>query len=106
MTEPTTPPLPKRVTIDSLRAGAQFTAADGVHCTYERRDGANSGAHHVRRSDGSATLYAGCALVTLGWNERAQLLLYDAGLLHDCGVSSTRVHRRLVAELEAQRQGQ
>ena len=36
----------------------------------------------------------------LGWDEKAQLLLYDAGLLHDCGVSSTRVHRRLVAELE------
>jgi len=36
----------------------------------------------------------------LGWDEKTQLLLYDAGLLHDCGVSSTRVHRRLVAELE------
>ncbi|MGB7501423.1 MAG: HD domain-containing protein, partial [Azonexus sp.] len=35
-----------------------------------------------------------------GWDEAAQSLLYDAGLLHDCGVSSTRVHRRLVAELE------
>ena len=70
MTAPTTPSLPPRVTIDSLRAGAQFTAADGAHCTYERSDGANSGAHHVRRADGTATLYAGCALVTLGWNER------------------------------------
>ena len=36
----------------------------------------------------------------LGWDEATQLLLYDAGLLHDCGVSSTRVHRRLVADLE------
>ena len=36
----------------------------------------------------------------LGFDEKAQLLLYDAGLLHDCGVSSTRVHRRLVVDLE------
>ncbi len=36
----------------------------------------------------------------LGWSEATQGLLYDAGLLHDCGVSSTRVHRNLVAELE------
>lgn len=36
----------------------------------------------------------------MGWPEAEQLLLYDAGLLHDCGVSSTRVHRRLVADLE------
>jgi putative nucleotidyltransferase with HDIG domain len=36
----------------------------------------------------------------LGWDEQTRLLLYDAGLLHDCGVSSTRVHRRLVADLE------
>ncbi len=38
--------------------------------------------------------------VCLGWDEASQLLLYDAGLLHDCGVSSTRVHRRLTASLE------
>lgn len=36
----------------------------------------------------------------MGWPEAEQLQLYDAGLLHDCGVSSTRVHRRLVADLE------
>ena len=36
----------------------------------------------------------------LGLDEKAQLLLYDTGLLHDCGVSSTRVHRRLVVDLE------
>jgi putative nucleotidyltransferase with HDIG domain len=36
----------------------------------------------------------------LGWDEAVQLVLYDAGLLHDCGVSSTRVHRRLAAGLE------
>jgi putative nucleotidyltransferase with HDIG domain len=35
-----------------------------------------------------------------GFAEAEQLLLYDAGLLHDCGVSSTRMHRRLVIELE------
>lgn len=38
--------------------------------------------------------------VRLGWDEASQLVLYDAGLLHDCGVSSTRVHRRLAAGLE------
>jgi putative nucleotidyltransferase with HDIG domain len=36
----------------------------------------------------------------MGWPESEQLQLYDAGLLHDCGVSSTRVHRRLVVDLE------
>lgn len=36
----------------------------------------------------------------MGWPEADQLLLYDAGLLHDCGVSSTRVHHRLVIDLE------
>lgn len=37
---------------------------------------------------------------SMGWCEAEQLLLYDAGLLHDCGVSSTRVHHRLVIDLE------
>lgn len=36
----------------------------------------------------------------MGWPEAEQLLLYDAGLLHDCGVSSTRIHHRLVVDLE------
>ena len=36
----------------------------------------------------------------LGFDDQIQLLLYDAGLLHDCGVSSTRVHKRLVVDLE------
>lgn len=38
--------------------------------------------------------------IRLGWPEADQLVLYDAGLLHDCGVSSTRIHRRLVVDLE------
>ncbi|MBS1142168.1 MAG: hypothetical protein H6R13_3621 [Proteobacteria bacterium] len=38
--------------------------------------------------------------IHLGWSEADQIILYDAGLLHDCGVSSTRVHRRLVVDLE------
>ncbi len=38
--------------------------------------------------------------IRMGWSEAAQSILYDAGLLHDCGVSSTRVHRRLVIDLE------
>jgi HD-GYP domain-containing protein (c-di-GMP phosphodiesterase class II) len=38
--------------------------------------------------------------IHLGCSEADQIILYDAGLLHDCGVSSTRVHRRLVVDLE------
>jgi len=38
--------------------------------------------------------------IYMGWPEAEQQLLYDAGLLHDCGVSSTRVHHRLVVDLE------
>lgn len=37
--------------------------------------------------------------IRLGWSKEDQSILYDAGLLHDCGVSSTRVHQRLVADL-------
>lgn len=33
---------------------------------------------------------------TLAWDATTQRLLFDAGLLHDCGVSSTRDHRKLV----------
>ena len=36
----------------------------------------------------------------LGWDGYRQSLLFDAGLLHDCGVSSTRTHRHLVEELD------
>ena len=36
----------------------------------------------------------------LGWDRGRQDLLFDAGLLHDCGVSSTRTHRHLVEELD------
>ena len=36
----------------------------------------------------------------LGWDEAEQQLLFDAGLLHDVGVSSTRVHHTLVNELD------
>jgi HD-GYP domain-containing protein (c-di-GMP phosphodiesterase class II) len=32
----------------------------------------------------------------LGWDSAAQQVLFDAGVIHDCGVSSTRVHRALV----------
>ncbi len=39
-------------------------------------------------------------VAALGHDDADQLLLYDAGLLHDCGVSSTRVHKKLVADLE------
>lgn len=36
----------------------------------------------------------------LGWNEEDQQMLFDAALLHDVGVSSTRLHCRLVNELD------
>ncbi len=37
---------------------------------------------------------------TLAWDTPTQHLLFDAGLLHDCGVSSTREHRKIINELE------
>lgn len=36
----------------------------------------------------------------LGWGQASQQLLFDAGLLHDAGVSSTQVHRSLKNELD------
>lgn len=36
----------------------------------------------------------------MGWDQETQALLYDAGMLHDCGVSSTRMHRKLLVDLE------
>lgn len=38
----------------------------------------------------------------LGWDLAAQNLVFDAGLLHDCGVSSTRVHRAMADDLDWQ----
>ncbi|MCU0509082.1 MAG: phosphodiesterase, partial [Anaerolineae bacterium] len=35
----------------------------------------------------------------LGLDEKAQILLYDAGLLHDCGVASSCAHPRLLRDL-------
>jgi putative nucleotidyltransferase with HDIG domain len=37
---------------------------------------------------------------TLGWQGQTLIDLFHAALLHDCGVSSTRVHSRLVNELD------
>lgn len=37
---------------------------------------------------------------SLGWNTATQHLLFDAGLLHDCGVSSTREHHIIINELD------
>ena len=36
-----------------------------------------------------------CAGV-LGWDETEKTSIFEMGLLHDCGVSSTNVHRHLV----------
>ncbi|MFM8330703.1 MAG: HD-GYP domain-containing protein [Candidatus Methylumidiphilus sp.] len=35
-----------------------------------------------------------------GMDEAEQVVLFEAGLLHDCGVSSTRIHRKIVSELD------
>lgn len=40
-----------------------------------------------------------CAQV-LGWSQQQQSDLFHAGLLHDCGVSSSRIHTKLVTELD------
>ncbi len=37
---------------------------------------------------------------TMGAERNEQLQLYRAGLLHDCGVSSSRVHKKLVNQLD------
>lgn len=62
-----TPSTKRRM--DTLRKGDKFTPAYGGHYTYERVDGASSGAHHVIAVDGRKTMFAGCAEVELGWNE-------------------------------------
>lgn len=46
-----------------------------------------------------AVMAAECAS-HLKWNEARKQTLFDAGILHDCGVSSTRVHSCLVNELD------
>lgn len=37
---------------------------------------------------------------TLGWGRATELRLFEGGLLHDCGVSSTREHHSLIQEFE------
>jgi putative nucleotidyltransferase with HDIG domain len=54
--------------------------------------------HHGRRVAYMADIFA--ARLGLSVDQRAQL--YRAALLHDCGVSSTEVHRSLVSELDWQ----
>jgi hypothetical protein len=54
-----------RVRVDTLRKGAAFVAIDGKRYTYERKDGALSGYHHVVSADGSKTGFAGSAEVVL-----------------------------------------
>ncbi|MDK9706464.1 MAG: HD domain-containing protein [Desulforhopalus sp.] len=43
---------------------------------------------------------ADCCAASLNLNDDERLLLFRAGLLHDCGVSSTKVHKQLVDELD------
>lgn len=57
------------------------------------------GVDEVLHSKRVAYVALECARL-LGGGKAEQLLLYRAGLLHDCGVSSTQVHKKLVNELE------
>ncbi|PIQ24790.1 hypothetical protein COW36_23755 [bacterium (Candidatus Blackallbacteria) CG17_big_fil_post_rev_8_21_14_2_50_48_46] len=41
----------------------------------------------------------------LGWGQKQLDTVYHAGLLHDCGVSSTREHAHLIEELDWQNSG-
>lgn len=55
-----------KVRMDTLKAGDRFRCCQGMVWTYERRDGASSGVHHViREDDGSKNMFAGCATVQL-----------------------------------------
>lgn len=45
-------------------------------------------------------LMAEACAAHLGWDKAARINLLQAGLLHDCGVSTTREHRHLVNELD------
>lgn len=50
--------------------------------------------HHGKR----VGIMAFACARTLGWPREEQEFVFDLGLLHDCGVSSTRAHHHLVAE--------
>lgn len=50
--------------MDSLRRGQRFLSYDGEEWTYERRDGALDGVHHVVDGD-RRTIFSGCAEVVL-----------------------------------------
>ena len=52
-----------RVRVDTLKQGARFECISGEAWTYERRDGASSGVHHVTGDTGKKTAFAGCAEV-------------------------------------------
>lgn len=54
--------------------------------------------HHGKR----VALMAANVAQTLGWDVNVQLDLLYAGMLHDCGVSTTGEHEKLVAELDWQ----
>lgn len=46
-----------------------------------------------------AVMAAECAR-HMGWDQQARNLVFDAGLIHDCGVSSTREHRNLGNDID------
>lgn len=51
------------VRVDTLAKGRRFRCIQGQEWTYERLDGALTGVHHARRSDGFTSAFAGCAEV-------------------------------------------
>lgn len=52
--------------------------------------------HHGKR----VGLMARECAKAMGWTENEVSLLFEIGLLHDCGVSSTRIHRHLISEFD------
>ena len=57
------------------------------------------GVDEVQHSKRVAYMALLCA-ETMGMSQAESTELYRTGLLHDCGVSSTKVHRKLVDELD------
>ena len=57
------------------------------------------GVDEVQHGKRVAFMARSCAKV-MDWSEKRLDRLYHASLLHDCGVSSTEVHRKLVSELD------
>ncbi len=77
-----------RLSVDLSQAVSSLAQALGLVGVDERQHGERVAYMAVRCAE------------QLGWDQSALSELFFAGLLHDCGVSSTRVHRRLITELD------